>query len=210
MRVALLNLGESPRIFYNRLNKPVSVPVGKITVADLDGRIVEGLRNPSTPETILVGDEDMKIPDEVVGIIELLAVVEFESYERLLARFLKIAPPNNLGPAMRPSRQQIRQMLRTMVEDWIAAKRDGQQVPIHDDKNPEQLKELEEAERNRQDPNPPHPIAEQRKHRAAGGEGTIYREAPQFLPPEKTPLEDAARASAARKAAKKGKQKRRA
>jgi hypothetical protein len=190
MRVALLNLGESPRIFHNRLNKPISVPVGKITIADLDGRVVQGLMHPVTPETLLVGDENMTIPAEVGGLIDLLAIVEFEDYESLLRRFLEVAPPNNLGPGMRPSRQQIRQLLRSMVEDWIAAHRDGSR-PIHDDKDPRQLEDaLKEQESRRQDPEPTHPFREEKERRAAGGElngKPFTREAPPITPPAPRP-----------------------
>lgn len=219
MRVALLNLGESPRIFYNRLNKAISVPVGKITIADLDGRVVQGLRHPSTPETILVGDESMTIPDEVKGIIDLLAVVEFESEQTLLRRFLQIAPPSNLGPDMRPSRQQIRQHLRTMIEDWVAAARQNGTTThvIHENKDPEKLdRALREQEQRRQNPDSEHALEIERKRRLDGeATGVHHREAPPAPPARARPPVETAPAPAeqrvkAAKAAKRAKNKRRA
>lgn len=212
MRVALLNLGEAPRIFHNRLNKPISCPVGKITIADLDARVVQGLKHPVTPETVLVGEEDMKIPDDIAKIIDLLAVVEFEGYELLLRRFLEVAPPNNLGPGMRPSRQQVRQMLRTMVEDWIAAYRENPKAKvIRDDKDPNELSELEKAEQRRQNPDPEHPLETERKRKLTGeGEVRAHEVPPIAVPAKRVIKTVSAGAGRAAPRDKKPKNKRRA
>jgi hypothetical protein len=149
MLVSLMNLGESQRIFHNRLGRAVAVPVGKIVQVDLPGNVVQSLKFSSTPETIYVGDESMvDVPEEVKGYLDLLHVIEFDSYEKLVEEFLRVAPPNNLT-AIRPSRMQMRTMLRTMVEDWIEAQREGDGKVIHDDVDPKQLeKEKEDSDRN--------------------------------------------------------------
>lgn len=156
MLVSVLNLGESQRIFHNRLGRAVAVPVGKIVHIDLTGAVVQGLKFSAQPETVYIGDETMTdIPEEVKGYIDLLHVIEFDSYERLVEAFLRVAPPNNLTQ-IRPSRMQMRTALRTMVEDWIDAQREGEKV-IRDDVDPKKLEE-EQTEADRNPKQPEHPL----------------------------------------------------
>lgn len=156
MLVSVLNLGESQRIFHNRLGRAVAVPVGKIVHIDLTGAVVQGLKFSAQPETVYIGDETMTdIPEEVKGYIDLLHVIEFDSYERLVEAFLRVAPPNNLTQ-IRPSRMQMRTALRTMVEDWIDAQREGEKV-IRDDVDPRKLEE-EQTEADRNPKQPEHPL----------------------------------------------------
>lgn len=156
MLVSVLNLGESQRIFHNRLGRAVAVPVGKIVHIDLTGAVVQGLKFSAQPETVYIGDETMTdIPEEVKGYIDLLHVIEFDSYERLVEAFLRVAPPNNLTQ-IRPSRMQMRTALRTMVEDWIDAQREGEKL-IRDDVDPRKLEE-EQTEADRNPKEPEHPL----------------------------------------------------
>lgn len=156
MLVSVLNLGESQRIFHNRLGRAVAVPVGKIVHIDLTGAVVQGLKFSAQPETVYIGDETMTdIPEEVKGYIDLLHVIEFDSYERLVEAFLRVAPPNNLTQ-IRPSRMQMRTALRTMVEDWIDAQREGEKL-IRDDVDPRKLEE-EQIEADRNPKEPEHPL----------------------------------------------------
>lgn len=162
MRVSLLNLGDTPRIFHDRLGKPTAVPVGVCTVADLSSQVVQGLRFPVGPETILVREEhETDIPDDVRPVINLLRTIEFDSQEDILVKFLSVVPPNNLTQ-IRPSRQQMRMTLHTMVVDWIAAQRDNVQRPfVRDDEDPKQL-EREQADAERQRQPPVHPVQKEK------------------------------------------------
>jgi hypothetical protein len=139
MRVGLLNLGDGNRLFYNKIGRAVLVPVGKMVTADLDDHTLQGLKYPLRPETILVCEPEAPIPDEMQKVIDLLALLEFESHEILTRRFQEIAPPNNLVD-LRPSRAQIRVALRTMVEDYIQAQISGEKI-IRDDVDPDVLEE---------------------------------------------------------------------
>jgi hypothetical protein len=120
MRVALMNLGDTPRVFYNKINRAVLVPVGRVVNTDLTAAMVQGLKFPAKPETLLVCEPDTPIPEEMQRVVDLLSIVDFESHETVRQRFHEIAPPNNLTE-LRPSRMQIRMLLRTMVEDYIIA-----------------------------------------------------------------------------------------
>jgi hypothetical protein len=121
-----------------------------VVIADLSGQVVQGLRFSAMPDTVLVRDEnEASVPEEVRGYLDLLHVIEFDGYEDLLRRFLEVVPPNNLTQ-IRPSRQQMRMMLRTMVEDWISAQRDrknGERF-IHDDVDPKELEKEEQKQRD--------------------------------------------------------------
>ena len=157
MRVGLLNLGDGNRLFYNKIGRAVLVPVGKMVTTDLDDHTLQGLKYPLRPETILVCEPEAPIPDEMQKVIDLLALLEFESHEVLTRRFQEIAPPNNLIE-FRPSRAQIRVALRTMVEDFIQAQISGEKI-IRDDVDPEVLQdELD---------HPVHPIERAKQERTA-------------------------------------------
>lgn len=182
MNVAVMNLGESPRVFHNRLGRAVLVPVGKVVDIDLPGSVVQGLKHPSRPETVLIGEEGEQIPGEMQGVLDLLHTLEFESYESLVSRFLAVAPPNNLTQ-IRPSRMQMRVALRTMVEDWIDAQRHGEKV-VHDDVDPEQL-EQEQRDEDRNPKEPVHPLKKEKDIVAAlnGVQSAHLIEQPPAEPP---------------------------
>lgn len=182
MNVAVMNLGESPRVFHNRLGRAVLVPVGKVVDIDLPGSVVQGLKHPSRPETVLIGEEGEQIPEDMRGVLDLLHTLEFDSYEVLVSKFLMLAPPNNLTQ-IRPSRMQMRVALRTMVEDWIEAQRDESKV-VHDDVDPEQL-EQEERDADRNPKEPTHPLKKEEDVRAAlnGVQSAHLIEQPTAEPP---------------------------
>lgn len=160
MRVGLMNLGDNPRVFHNKLNRAVLVPVGRVVATDLDERAVHALKHPTRPETVLVCEPEEAIPDEMVKVIELMTIIEFETHELALRKFNELVPPSNIlfGDSLRPSRMQMRQYLRTMVEDFVASRATGEKI-IRDDVDPRQLeRELEEQ----QNQDPMHPL---QKHR---------------------------------------------
>jgi hypothetical protein len=151
-----MNLGDGARVFHNRLNKPVFVPVGAVVIADLSNHVVQGLQFAQNP-TVLVGDPSVtEIPEEMRKIVDILTTVDFESTNVLIQKFNAIAPPNNMVN-MHPSRMQIRIFLRTMVEDWIATQT-GHEKQIRDDVDPDRL--LREFNRQRFPQDPPHPLTQ--------------------------------------------------
>jgi hypothetical protein len=188
MRVSVMNLGETPRIFHDRLGKPVAAPVGRVTIVDLTERVVDGLRNPHHPETVLVRDaSETGIPSDVKGVVELLHILEFDGYDELLIKFLALVPPNNLTQ-IRPSRQQMRMTLRTMIEDWVEAQRSGSDRPgrfTRDDIDPRELqREADEEEKRRE---PVHPLRREQEKRTLRDSQYQRAAQPMYVLPE-TPL----------------------
>jgi len=158
MMVSLMNLGDAPRVFNNRLGKKFIVPVGRVVTADMTGRAVQDIKFSRTPETVLVREGgDTKIPDEMQKVVDLMAVIEFGDNHEISRRFKEMVPPQNMNE-MRPSRAQIRRYLRTMVEDFIIAE-SGRQKQVRDDVDEEQL--VREFEMN--EPDPVHPLVQKRR-----------------------------------------------
>jgi hypothetical protein len=156
MRVGLMNLGDSPRVFHNKIQRAVVVPVGRVVIADLDTRTIENLKFPAHPETVYVCDPETKIPEEMQAIVELLDVIDHESHQDAINRFHKMTPPSNFGD-VHPSKAQMKRVLRHMVEDFIATSYGNEKQPVHDDVDPEELeREAEKQERDK--PPPVHPI----------------------------------------------------
>lgn len=173
MRVGLMNLGDAPRVFHNKLNRAVVVPVGRVVIADLDARVIEGIKFSTRPETVLVCEPDTEVPPEMQAIVELLEIIEFETPHNIIAKFHQIAPANNFD-TMHPSRAQIRHALRTMVEDFVA-KAHGleEKQRVRDDVNPEVLeRELQEQEMHEQPPM--HPV-QREKYEQMVAAGIIER-----------------------------------
>ena len=161
MRVGLMNLGDATRVFFNKLNRQVIVPVGRVVNADLDARVVENIRFSKRPETILICEPDAKVPDELQAVVDLLEVLDLESDQELVNRFHRVLPANNFD-TMHPSRAQIRHAIRMHVEDYVAhAHGLEQKQQVQDDVNPEILeRELHEQEMN--EPPPMHPLQRQK------------------------------------------------
>lgn len=195
MRVGLMNLGDGPRVFHNKINRAVLVPVGRVVAADLDERAVHALKFPTRPETVLVCEPEEVIPDEMAKVIELMSIIEFETHELALRKFHEIVPADNVAFAdnRRPSRMQMRQYLRTMVEDYVAQRAIGEKF-IRDDVAPEVLQEELEQDHV-------HPIQQHRQEEVAREEAA---RAP-VVPPARTP--PPAREASAEKAAKRGPKK---
>jgi len=169
MRVGLMNLGDAPRVFHNRISRAVVVPVGRVVVADMFERDVQALKFPARPETVLVCDPETEVPEHMARVISLLNRAEFEEHHKVLTEFQAIAPPNNLGPGMRPSRMQIRELLRGMVEDYIfeaVRAETGDKPLIRDDKDPAVL-EREYAEQTRTEAPEPHPLRQEKNEKVA-------------------------------------------
>lgn len=169
MRVGLMNLGDSPRVFHNKINRAVVVPVGRVVATDLDTQAIQALKFPARPETVLVCEPDALIPVEMEKIISLLTVIEFEEPGAILTKFHEIAPPNNMVGTIRPSRMQMRTVLRTMVEDYINEQvraESGENPLIRDDVSPEKLQEELDNQREDNTPAPLHPLREEKNKRA--------------------------------------------
>lgn len=185
MRVGLMNLGDAPRVFHNKLNRPVVVPVGRVVNADLDARVIEGIKFSSRPETVLVCEPDAAVPPEMQAVVELLEVLEFESPQTIVTKFHQIAPANNFD-TMHPSRAQVRHALRTMVEDFVA-KAHGleEKQRVRDDVDPEALeRELYQQELHEQPPM--HPV-QREKYEQMVASGVITRPGASALPRETAP-----------------------
>lgn len=168
MRVGLMNLGDAPRVFHNKINRPVVVPVGRVVATDLDTQAIQALKFPARPETVLVCAPDAAIPEEMEKIILLLTTIEFEDANVIVARFNEIAPPNNMV-GIRPSRMQMREVLKRMVEDYIdeQVRAEGGEKPlIKDDVDPRKLEEELERQRNTDEPDPTHAIQQEKNKRA--------------------------------------------
>lgn len=167
MRVSLMNLGDAPRVFHNRLNRAVVVPVGRVVIADLAALEIQNLKFPSRGETVLVGEPEItEIPLEMRGVVDLLAVVEFESYERALQKFLAVVPPGSMTES-RPSRMQIRRFLQTMVEDYIAQQTSPKTKTVHDDEDPKVLERELERQKGGAEQSPVHPIDQVKRDKIA-------------------------------------------
>jgi len=150
MRVDLINLGNGPRVFYDRRNLPVLVGIGKIVAADMGDEVLKSLRAPG--ETVMVaGAGEGKIPQPVQEVVNLLAVLAFEEYDTLLRRFLAIVPTND-STKIRPHRQQMRVALTNYVEDFV---RHAARKEVRDDVDPAQLEREQAEEKARQTPPPP-------------------------------------------------------
>jgi hypothetical protein len=163
-----MNLGDAPRVFHDRLNQTVVVPIGCIVSADLADRTIEGIQHSRSPETVLVVDAGTKeLPDEMQGVVDLMAVIDDNGSEEQVRRlFLSLVPPEQtLG--IRPSRMQIRMHLRRMAEDYVAAqngKKSSMSI-VRDDVDPAQLeREILDNLANEKK----HPIRELRDNARAG------------------------------------------
>lgn len=191
MQISLMNLGDTPRVFHNRLGKPVIIPVGKVVITDLSPMDVQNLKFPARPETILVCPPEMtEIPAEMRGVVDLLAVLEFESHEKALQRFAQVIPPGH-STATRPSRMQMRQYLHTMIEDYIQAQTSPKPKTLHDDEDPQVLeRELERQKRGAEEvPLHPFAIIEQEKNLKLMTQPArqLYSAPPRADKPEKKP-----------------------
>jgi len=168
MRVGLMNLGDGPRVFHNKINRAVVVPVGMVVAADLDTRAIQDLKFPSRPETVLVCGPDDCIPEDMQRVVNLLSVIEFEDPNKIMQQFHAVAPPNNMTGSMRPSRMQMRIILKTMVEDYVQAQvqaETGDKPLIKDDVDPSVLQnELDRQMGN--DADSVHPLRQERMDRA--------------------------------------------
>jgi hypothetical protein len=169
MRVGLMNLGDATRVFHNKINRMVTVPVGRVVVTDLDARAVQDLKFPARPETVLVCHPDATIPEEMEKIIALLTTIEFEEPHIILQKFHEIAPPNNLKGSMRPSRMQMRMVLRSMVEDYISEQihaESGDKPLIKDDVDPNVLQRELDRQMDNEEPEPMHPLRQEKIDKA--------------------------------------------
>lgn len=167
MRVSLMNLGDAPRVFHNRLNRPVVVPTGRVVVADLSPMEIQNLKFPAKGETVLVGEPDVtEIPVEMQGVVDLLAVIDFESETKALAKFLEVIPPGHATDT-RPSRMQMRRFLHTMVEDYVAKMSNGKPETVHDDEDPRVLEDEIRRQNSGAALPPVHPLEQVKRDRAA-------------------------------------------
>lgn len=154
MKVDLLNLGDGPRVFYDRRGLPVVVGVGKIVHADMTEnalRTIGGGRD----TVVVTGEGEGVIPTAIAEIVSLLATLDFEEYGTLLRRFNELVTIDD-PTKMRPTRQQMRVELKNKVEDFV---RETARKTVHDDVDPAQL----EKERQQQEAPPakePTPPAE--------------------------------------------------
>lgn len=196
MRVSLMNLGDAPRVFHNRLNHAVVVPTGRVVVADLTPMAIQGLKF-GRGETVLVGEPDVvDIPIEMQGVVELLSVLEFEGYERSLQKFLQVIPPGH-STATRPSRMQMRRYLQTMVEDYIAQRNAPEKRPVRDDEDPRVLEKELEKQKHESEQSPVHVLDQAKRDR-----NLAATEAPHEPPPRPLRVRGAANAPAARQTRK--------
>jgi hypothetical protein len=156
MKVDLINLGDSPRVFYDARQQPVVLGIGRVVCADMGEKALQAIAKFKDTETVLVAPQgEGSIPEELQKVVDLLSVIEFEEYNTLLIRMRDIIPITE-ATDMRPNRQQIRSALRAKIDEYIAAQRE-----VHDDVDPKVLqKELEEslpAPATRQAPAKPRP-----------------------------------------------------
>jgi hypothetical protein len=171
MRVSLMNLGDGPRVFHNRLNRAVVIPVGRVVTIDMNAREIQDLQFPRRPESVLIGEPDVtEIPESMQKVVHLLSIIEFEENIKIIRLFHEISPPSNLTH-LRPSRMQIRGILQTMVEDFVTAELAKQRgepktTVVRDDEDPELL-ERELARQREPDADPPHPIAQLKQGKIA-------------------------------------------
>lgn len=141
MKVDLLNLGDAPRVFYDRRNLPIVVGVGKIVPADMSELTLRTIG--TGRDTVVVANAgEGVIPPELVDVVTLLATLEFEEYGTLLRRYNEIVKTDD-STQMRPTRAQMRTSLKNVVEDYV---RSAARKSIHDDVDPAQL----ERERRQQ------------------------------------------------------------
>jgi len=158
MRVSLINLGDAPRVLYDRRQLPVFIGIGKIVDADMGPHALASIEKFKATETLVVAPiGEGVIPPELRAIVDLLAVIEFEEYDKLLRRMFEITPVAD-QTRMRPTRASMRVQLRALIEDYISAMTKKSRRVVRDDVDPEKLrKELEEQ--NRQPPPAQHALA---------------------------------------------------
>lgn len=166
MRVSLMNLGDAPRVFHNRLNRAVVIPVGRVIAIDMNPMEVQNLQNPAKGETILVGEPDVtEIPPEMQGVVDLLAIIDFESHEKAIQKFMLVVPPDSMTE-IRPSRMQMRRYLQTMVEDYVAQQRNPEKE-VHDDVDPQVLEDELKKQTDGAKAPPVHALDQEKRDRGA-------------------------------------------
>lgn len=123
MQVSFLNIGTSVRSIPNLKGVHVNIPVGTITVIDIQPNLADRIKSREDHDTlIIIGNDVASIPVKMTVVLDLLKDFDAIPYDRLLGQVNEIMGADRGTIIARPPRELMRGMLVAAARHYAAEK----------------------------------------------------------------------------------------
>lgn len=138
MQAYLMNFGDNTRVVNDSHNAAVSIGIGELKECDIHDVHFHMIRRAVATETLLIVPKEVRQSERLSAIMSLMRELHTESYDDVLAKYnLLGVEHDDEAPKIRPTRDQMRLMLRDLARQEVAAAlRLQSKVVIHEQGDP--------------------------------------------------------------------------
>ena len=116
MQITLMNFGDNKRVIHDIANKPTLIDIGQMRKMSVNRVTFNFIKACAHTDPLVMVPDDLVIPAPIKESLMLLGVVDTEEYDSLLSRTTKLTGVDY--NKMRPSRGEIRELLRHKSESF--------------------------------------------------------------------------------------------